>query len=187
MEHEMSVRGPAGRSDAADACGCTPPAASDDRVLSTEILSPGSSASPTNTGPAEAPRRALKLVVTLSPAEHGHYRAVLALGSEGCDPFLRTATVTALPDALDQVPTLLEDAEAHWRLQPRNRAVSPMPPRRPPAERRPRTQAPPPRVDGPTAEWQPTEHAERDVTSPPATEAVEAPKRPNGGQLTLFG
>ena len=187
MEHEMSIRGPASRSDAADACGCTPPAASDDRVLSTEILSPGSTVSPTTTGAAEAPRRALKLVVTLSPAEHGHYRAVLALGSEGCDPFLRTATVTALPDALDQVPTLLEDAEAHWRLQPRNRAVSPVPPRRPAASHRPPAATPPHRTEEPAAEDRPPEPAEREVAPPSATEVVESPKPPSGGQLTLFG
>jgi hypothetical protein len=178
---------PASRPEAPDACGCTPPPTSGDSLQGTEILPTESTPTPTTASAAEEPRRGLKLVVTLTPAEHGQYRASLALGSEGCDPILRTATVRALTDALQQVPTLLEDAEAHWRLQPRNRAVSPMPPRRPPAERRPRTQAPPPRVDGPTAEWQPTEHAERDVASPSATEAVEAPKRPNGGQLTLFG
>ena len=187
MEHEMPNLVPASRPEASDACGCTPPPTSGDSVHGTEILPTDSTPTPTTASAAEEPCRALKLVVTLTPAEHGQYRAWLALGSEGCDPILRTATVTTLPDALELVPTLLEDAEAHWRLQPRNRAVSPMPPRRPAADHRPRAEAPPPRVDGPTAEARPPEHAGRDVASPSATEAAEALKRPGAGQLTLFG
>jgi len=187
MEREMMNLVPGSRSDAADACGCTPPAASGDRLPGTANVPTESTPTPSIASATDGLRRAFKLVVTLSPAEDGRYRASLALGAEGCDPILRTVTVTALPDALEQVPTLLEDAEARWRLQPRNRAVSPVPPRRPAADRRPHAASPTPGADQPVTEERPPAHGERDVALPSATEAVEGPKPPSSGQLTLFG
>src|SRR5947209_4773950 len=49
-------------------------------------------------------RRALKMVVTLRPGDGPTYRAVLALGADGCDPLLRSAEVGDLQAALDEVP-----------------------------------------------------------------------------------
>lgn len=45
------------------------------------------SESPRDTAALEpAPRRALRLVLTLQPTEDHRYRALLAVGAEGCDP-----------------------------------------------------------------------------------------------------
>jgi len=187
MEHEMSIRAPASRSDTADACGCTPPAASGDVLPGAETPPSESTPTPEVADATEAPRRTLKLVVTLALSDHGQYRASLALGSDDCDPILRTATVMGLPDALEQVPALLDEAEARWQLQPRNRSVSPAPSRRSAASRRPAAATLLPDADQPVTEVRPPGRGERDVAPSAATEAVEAPKRPGAGQLTLFG
>lgn len=187
MENDMLNLVPAGRSDLADACGCTPPAVAGDGQPGGENLLPESTPSPAVAGAAEAPRRTLKLVVTLTPADQGQYRAALAFGSEGCDPILRTTMVTALPDALEQVPILMEEAEARWRLQPRNRAVAAAPSRRTAAGRPAHAATPPHRSEDLIAEERPPERTEREVAPSAATDAVEAPKQRSGGQLTLFG
>ncbi|MCC6176183.1 MAG: hypothetical protein IT305_12830 [Chloroflexi bacterium] len=186
MEHELSIRVPAGRSDATDACGCTPPAASGDVLPGAETPPSELTSTPKVADATEAPRRTLKLVMTLALSDHGQYRASLALGSDDCDPILRTATVMGLPDALEQVPALLDEAEARWRLQPRNRATSTVSPRRSTADRRPPA-TPPPRSSVPLDQERPSEQAAPDVAPSAATEAVETPKRPGAGQLTLFG
>ena len=187
MENDMLNLVPSVRSDLADACGCTPPAVVGPGQPGGENLLPESRPSPAVAGAAEAPRRTLKLVVTLTPADQGQYRAALAFGSEGCDPIIRTTTVTALPDALEKVPILLEEAEARWQLQPRNRAVAPAPSRRTAAGRPAHAATPPHRNEAPVAEERPPECTERDVAPSAATDTVEAPKRRSGGQLTLFG
>ena len=187
MEHEMSIRAPASRSDTADACGCTPPAASGDVLPGAETPPTELTPTPKVAGATEAPRRTLKLVVTLALSDHGQYRASFALGSDGCDPILRTATVTALLDALEPVPALLDEAEARWRLQPRNRATSTVSPRRSAADPRTPATTPLPQSDVPLDRGRPSEQAEPDVAPSAATEAVEIPKRPGAGQLTLFG
>ncbi|MBI4496623.1 MAG: hypothetical protein HY689_01830 [Chloroflexi bacterium] len=64
-------------------------------------------------------RRGIKLVITLQPEAGIGYRAVLAVGMEGCDPLLRSVEVTDLSAALDQVPGLFADAAARWQVQPR--------------------------------------------------------------------
>ncbi|GEM_PF-6467804 len=62
---------------------------------------------------ADAPRRVLKLVLTLKPGDGpGAMRVVMALGAEGCDPLLRSEEVENLQAALDLVPGVLAEAEA---------------------------------------------------------------------------
>ena len=79
-------------------------------------------------GPAAGgalPRCVLKLVVSLRPGNAMGYRALIALGSDGCDPLLRAADVADLVGALEAVPGLLAEAEGRWELQPRYPATSP--------------------------------------------------------------
>lgn len=72
-----------------------------------------------NQPPAAASRRALKLVLHLQPIGAAGYRALLALGADGCDPLLRFTEVADLAAALDEVPGLVAEAEARWQAQPR--------------------------------------------------------------------
>jgi hypothetical protein len=119
-------------------------------------------------------RRTLKLVVTLRPDERAGYRAILALGAEGCDPLLRSAEAADLPAALDEIPALLVEAEARWQEQPRNRPAQP-----PPAKARPGAsgrQAVSRREPAPAAPLAPDEYA-------PASDEQPA----GAGQLSLFG
>ena len=74
---------------------------------------------------AEAAPRPLKLVVTISRDGDGGHRAVLALGSDGCDPLLRVIEASELEDALQVVPELLAEAEARWQVQPRYPTAAP--------------------------------------------------------------
>jgi len=83
--------------------------------------------SPAQPPVAEAGPRPLKLVVTVSRDGDGGHRAVLALGSDGCDPLLRVIEAGELEDALQVVPELLAEAEARWQLQPRYPAATPTP------------------------------------------------------------
>jgi hypothetical protein len=84
--------------------------------------------SPVQPPVAEAAPRPLKLVVTVSRDGDGGRRAVLALGSDGCDPLLRVIEAGELEDALQVVPELLAEAEARWQLQPRYPVASPTTP-----------------------------------------------------------
>lgn len=175
--------------DATDACGCTPhrPATGGSPAATTELS--GVPATTIETPPvAEASRRALKLVLTLEPVEAGQFRAALAIGAEGCDPLLRSTTVSGLDDALRQVPTLVEVAEARWRLHPRNPATARAPSQQP-GPKRDRSDSRPPALTPtePRQEVSSDEQVERERGTPPATEPAAAPTRPTGGQLTLFG
>src|SRR5687767_7205653 len=62
--------------------------------------------------PPSVPRRVLKLVVTLRP-DGGTgplgYRALLALGADGCDPVLRAVEAADVRAAVDQVPALVAE------------------------------------------------------------------------------
>jgi hypothetical protein len=188
MDQETLGVTPPPRPGTADACGCTPrtPTAVDVVAPADHPIEPTSM--PEESSVPAAPRRSLKLVVTLTPAESGQYRAALALGADGCDPVLRSATVSALSEALDQVPNLLDDAETHWRLHPRNPTIVR-------AERR--TASAGTRSGSTAADAQAAERAPRDPPDPradaesppsrPATNPVSAPSRPTGDQLTLFG
>ncbi len=133
-----------------------------------EAPAPSAEAGAADAAQSDAPpaRRGLKLVVTLRPDDGAAYRAVLALGADGCDPLLRAADVDDLQAALDEVPGLLAEAQARWAEQPRNPAVRPARTARAAASR------------APAASDQPT------ATKPPAA----TPAQPTGpGQLTLFG
>jgi len=77
--------------------------------------------------PSPNAQRPLKLVVTVSRDGDSGHRAVLALGSDGCDPLLRVIEAGELEDALQVVPELLAEAEARWQLQPRYPAATPTP------------------------------------------------------------
>ena len=69
------------------------------------------------------PRRGRKLVITLQPLPAGvtrAYRAVLAVGADGCDPVLVAAEVDGLLEAVAAAPALVADAQERWRAQPRN-------------------------------------------------------------------
>ncbi|HZS01211.1 MAG TPA: hypothetical protein VFE37_21005 [Chloroflexota bacterium] len=130
-------------------------------------------------------RRALKLVVSLQPGNAVGYRALIALGADGCDPLLRTADVADLAGALDEVAGLLAEAEGRWELQPRYPAAmpaqtrpagssrAPAPPHRPPRGERPATAAEP--QPAPTLT---PPHASAAPHSPPASSPAD--------QLTLF-
>jgi hypothetical protein len=125
------------------------------------------------------PRRALKLVVRLRPANAMGYRALIALGSDGCDPVLRAADVADLAGALEEVPGLLAEAAGRWQVQPRypTTAVAnarPAAPSRAPASpgERPRREAP----------ATPDEQRPAPTSAhPPATTSAQA------DQLALFG
>jgi hypothetical protein len=112
------------------------------------------------------PRRALKLVITVSAGDADGQRAVLAVGSEGCDPLVRVIELGGMEAALAGVPALLAEAEARWQVQPKypeaNRVA-------PSANRSPRT-APP--------------RAPMSTTSSPSS--ASAPDSTGPGQLTLF-
>lgn len=188
MDQETLGCTPPPKPEAADACGCTPRSPSAvDAVISADHRIELATAPEEGSVPA-APRRSLKLVVTLTPAEAGQYRAALALGADGCDPVLRSAMVSALSEALDQVPNLLDDAEAHWSRHPRNPTTGPAPRRSASAQTRaasPETHA---QVSEPSQEDLPDSRADGESPpSSPPTDPVAMPTRPSGGQLTLFG
>src|SRR5215208_6646782 len=106
MEHELMNIVPTSGPDTTDACGCTPRAVSGLSLLGVSDQTPASASTPVAAVDSDSPRRTLKLVVTLTPAEGGQYRAALALGAEGCDPVLRSTTASGLTAALEIVPAL---------------------------------------------------------------------------------
>lgn len=187
MEQEMTGLAPPSTPATTDACGCTPrsaPAA----VPHTSADQPSEQSTPMETATApEIPRRSLKLVVTLTPTEGGEYRATLALGAEDCDPVLRSTTVAALSDALDQVPTLHREAEASWQLHPRNPAATRAAMQRSEADRRRPARSTVPPVDQPTLVQRADVPADAVPPTPQATEGAVTPRPAGGGQLTLFG
>jgi hypothetical protein len=87
----------------------------------------------------ESPRRPLKLVLTLTPGQTAGYLALLALGSDGCDPVMRSVEVADLSAALQEVAALVAAAEARWQFQPRNAAA----PKRAGTKQRPGQDEPP--------------------------------------------
>ena len=187
MDQETLGCTPPPKPEAADACGCMPrtPSAVDAVVLADHPIEPSSVPEESSVSPA--PRRSLKLVVTLTPADAGQYRAALALGADGCDPMLRSATVSALSEALDQVPSLLDDAEAHWSRHPRNPTTVPAARRSASAQTRAVSPATDAQADERSQEDSPDSRADGESPpSPPATDPVAMPTRPSGSQLTLF-
>lgn len=192
MDHEMLSRATTTTPAVMDACGCTPHTPLVGGTVAVADLQPAPTPSPGAAAESEEHieplRRPLKLVVTLTPAEGGQYRAALTLGAEDCDPLLRSTTVSALADALEQVPGLLDEAEAHWRLHPRNPTATRAPARRS-GNDRPRSDAaaPRPRTDEPSPVSVAGGRADDPPPTPPVAEPTVTSQRPTGGQLTLFG
>lgn len=122
-------------SGALDPCGCLAVLASEQQAVCganeqaparKDLPRPGAETPESELAQApEAPRRALKLVLTLQPHEGPSYRAIVALGADGCDPLLRYVEVPDLATALEEVPGLLAEAEAVWQIQPRYPAIVP--------------------------------------------------------------
>lgn len=127
--------------------------------------------------PATASCRALKLVLHLHPTGAAGYRALLALGADGCDPLLRFIEVPNLAAALDEVPGLAAEAEARWQAQPRY-----------PASTKARPTTTPSRAK--VAQSRPVA-SERDEPAGDASTAKPtaelSPKPASAGQLSLFG
>ena len=195
MERETVEQARANEHQTADACGCTPTGATAEpieplvvpaAVADQPALTPAPATGPMTED--EAPRRALKLVLTLQPMDDRGYRALLAIGADGCDPVLRSATVDGLPAVLDGVPAVLAEAEAQWQTRPRNPAVAPSPGGRAAGGRRRPNDAgdTAPRVE---QDQRPTTIGSPggDVAPARPTDPVAPRKRPAGDQLTLFG
>lgn len=126
------------------------------------------------TVPSAASQHVLKLVVTLQPGEGQAYRAILALGADGCDPLLRCLEAETLPAILAAVPALLTEAEARWAVQPRYPTTTS-------TKAKPRA-APPSPVTAPTSTTAPG-----DAAASPETPTPPPPAPAPAGQLSLFG
>ena len=67
-----------------------------------------------------APRRALKVTLTLTPDGADDYRALVGVGADGCDPFFRAlAGPGTLATILAAVPEVVAAAEDRWLGTPR--------------------------------------------------------------------
>jgi len=60
----------------------------------------------------------LKIVLNLEPQDD-RYQALIAIAREGCDPFFRTLDSDSLVRVLDQVPSVVAEAEGFWQVEPR--------------------------------------------------------------------
>lgn len=182
MEQQSPTRIPACSKEieTAEGCGCVPripqttKPIDDDNPAGSEP-SIAASDTPTQARPPLAPRRPLKIVLTLQPTADNDYHTVIAVGSPACDPLFRTVEVADLAAVLAAVPSFLEEAEARWSTSPRHPALSPPPRRKPTASSSPSTTSPDSSVD-----------ATPDSLDPePAT--PKAPAKPSSLQLPLFG
>ncbi len=133
------------------------------------------------------PRRGLKLVVSLWPGNAMGYRALLALGSDGCDPLLRAADVADLAGALEEVPGLLAEAEGRWQLQPRYPATAPPKPRAAGGSRAPSPPQGSPRRAPLAASIEPQRAPAPSAPRAPAPPIGATPASSPADQLTLFG
>ena len=131
-------------------------------------------------------RRALKLVVSLRPGNAMGYRALLALGSGGCDPLLRAADVADLAGALEEVPGLLAEAEGRWQLQPRYPTAAPAKPRPAGGSQAPTPPQGSPRREAPTTPAEPHRAPAPSPSRAPASPQSPAPASSPADQLTLF-
>jgi len=129
-----------------------------------------------NQPPAAASRRALKLVLHLQPTDATGYRALLALGADGCDPVLRFTEVANLAAALDEAPGLVAEAEARWQAQPRYPAPTKAGPATAPSRAKV-AQSRPVASEG--------DEPAGDASRPKPT-AEPSPKSAPAGQLSLF-
>jgi hypothetical protein len=133
------------------------------------------------------PRRALKLVVSLRPGNARGYRALIALGTDGCDPLLHAADVADLVGALEEVPGLLAQAEGRWQLQPRYPAAAPTKTGPAGGSRAPSPPQGPPRREPPAAATEPHQAPAPSPPCVPASPQSPAPASSPTDQLTLFG
>jgi hypothetical protein len=187
MEQEMAGLATPSTPATTDACGCMPRSASA-ADPPTCVDQPREHQTPTEAAATpEALRRSLKLVVTLMPVDGGQYRATLALGTDNCDPVLRSTTVAALSDALSQVPALHQEAEASWQAHPRNPTVMQAPVPQSDAKRRRPTSSTTPPADEPTSTPRPDLPTDARPPAPNPAEDGVTPRSTAGGQLTLFG
>jgi hypothetical protein len=116
-------------------------------------------------GPAH---RVLKLVLTLRPADSAGYHALIAVGSDDCDPLLRSVDVADLPGALQEVAALVTEAEARWQTLPRN-------------------PTPAKKSSGPVARRSGPKQLAAEGQSDEPEEQNQDAEQPQSGQLTLFG
>jgi hypothetical protein len=123
--------------------------------------------------PSARPLRALKLVMSLQPRDGQSYRALVALGADGCDPLFRSIDADALTEALALIPPLIAEAEARWQTQPRY-----------PSARPSKTPKSAPASGHPTAAPSPDTSTPRSADTAPA-ESTSGTKPT--GQLPLFG
>jgi hypothetical protein len=150
-----------------------------------EAASTHETAEPTAGG--APPRHALKLVVSLRPGNSMGYRALIALGSDGCDPLLHAADVADLAGALEEVPGLLAEAEGRWQLQPRYPAAAPAKTRPPGGSRAPTPRQGPSRREAPATPAEPRRTPAPSPLRTPASPQSPAPPSSQADQLTLFG
>jgi hypothetical protein len=132
------------------------------------------------------PRRALKLVVSLRPGNAMGYRALIALGCDGCDPLLRAADVADLVAALDEVPGLLAEAEGRWQLQPRYPAIASGKTRPTGGSRAPSSPQGPPRREPHATRAEPRRAPAPSPPGAPTSPQSQAPASSPADQLTLF-
>ena len=174
--------------DVTDACGCTPHMPTQGGSLAADSDPPGATAPTTEIRPAPKHRGGpLKLVVTLTPAEAGQYRAALAHRRR------RVRSASPLDDGVGTVGRARSGADRssrrqrrHWRLHPRNPTTARAPSHSHVPKGIASNSAPPARwLAEPPQETPSDVPAEGEPASLPATERVAAPTRPTGGQLTL--
>jgi hypothetical protein len=73
----------------------------------------------------QSPRRLLKIVLTLRPSDGTRFRALLAVGAEGCDPLLRSLESPDLVTTPGELPAVVAEAERRWADQPRYPTAAP--------------------------------------------------------------
>ena len=133
--------------------------------------------------PAQRPERTLKVVLTLQPRDDVHYRALIALGADGCDPVLHTLDGQGLPGILAAIPDLLVRAEAHWAVHPRYPTV-PTPPK---ATAKSATAAKPSSTQAEQAAVHGNDAHPPHPTPTSVLDADPPGETDSAGQLTLFG
>ena len=136
------------------------------------------------------PRRALKLVLSLQPEDGPSargYRALLAIGAEGCDPLFRSVEVDGLTAALGEVPALVAEAAARWQTEPRYPATGRRQPKAADRQSGSGEAANPPAPGGATGRDAAAEPGAAAGAQPVRLDAKPAPKPAPADQLSLFG
>ncbi len=158
------------------------PASSAVTVVAATIVAPGEL--PASLAPP-APRRTLKVLLTLRPDGPDGYRALVGVGADGCDPhFGATDAPLPLAAALDAVPAIVAAAEARWLTAPRYPATA-----RPIGSAATTKGAASPRAGaGKAAKPVAQETGTSTTVNAPVPEAQPAPAKPaTKNQISLFG